>query len=362
MASRRVVKTAQANVRIRFGDENDVLKQAVKQAYENRDSARNAARTQSAGVLGAINETLPAAKKIYRQQGAQQQLAADVYGKDVAGLGNVANSIKAGAALERQNATDSLAQSRSATLTGLTGQRVAARTGRQFAMSKAAADFARDIQDVLDQSKSLAGKEGAYLTSEMSRLTDAQASRALARGNLTERVRHDKAGEQTAQQRADQAGKGASKPKDATHAEYQDAASQIGKGLTVLGQLAPDRDPSGRHEFRDLLVTGHKSQPVYETVKDPTTGKPKRQPKLDKNGVPVMTSDVPALDRAYAVAATQMYYDGHVSRETIKRLKALGFRVDRLPVARPIGKPKNQTQQTAKDTGTALGNLIDLVT
>jgi len=76
------------------------------------------------------------------------------------------------------------------------------------------------------------------------------------------------------------------------------------------------------------------AQTVYEEVpvldkngKD--TGKTKRQPVL-VNGVPKTTGAKPAINSLFASVALDMAYDGHVSAHNVRRLHALGYRIDSL--------------------------------
>lgn len=335
MSRRSRRRTATTNALLRFGPEQDVLRAAIRQAYQNRHTSVKSARGQARGVIQAVADTMPAAKAIYGQQGEAQQRALDVFGADVAGLSGVADSIKAGAALERQNATDSLSQARSATLTGLTRQRTAALEGRQFAVAKARDQFVSDISDVLRQKQSLAQRKGAFVTSEIARLAEDAADRRIDLRKISETGRHNRASERTAAKNADtaatraaNAGKdGKDKRFDASHDDYDQAASQISKALAAAKLLDPDSSPSERIHIAQLLASGSKSQPIYETD---ATGK--RVPKL-KNGVPLKTPEVPQIDQLWITAALDQYYLGGVSRTTARKLRKAGYRVRRLPVS-----------------------------
>lgn len=341
MPRSRTRRNAQVNALLRFRPEEDVLLAAVRQAYANRRLATRQAHGQAEGLISAVAETMPAARKVYRDQAKSQRFAADVYGTDIAELGPVADSIEAGAALERRTARDQLAQARSGTLTGLTQQRIAARAGEQFAVAKGRSDFIADIKEILAQKASLADRKGAFVQSEIARLADAAADRRIDLRQISQSERNSQrtAGIDPDTGRPIPGGKLDPRPDpkdrfDATPATYKDANKQIGKAIAVLGQLDPEKDPAGRHDYRRLLITGHDSQPIYAT--DPTTGK--RTPALDKNGIPKVTPEIPAIDKAYAIAAVQMYYDGHISRQTIKTLHDLGIKVKRLPVKPPTGR------------------------
>lgn len=113
--------------------------------------------------------------------------------------------------------------------------------------------------------------------------------------------------------------KAAKKPKlsQDKHLETQDKISQA---VAALGTLDPDKQE--RREAASLLVAGAKSQPLY----DPKTGKKR----VSQSGTALSTPDIPGVGGLLASAASDVYYDGHLSRRNQKRLRAAGFKLGEL--------------------------------
>lgn len=345
---RQLVDQVQQQALLRFGPDTSALRAAATAAAQQRTQAVATAHSGATGVVSAIDQALPAATQIYRDANRSTNRTNAQVATDLAPLSNVADSIKAASDLEAQNALQHITQAKAATLTGFQQQKTAARGGEQYAVNRAQTDFVDAMTKVLQAQQDLAGQKGAFTSSTLQTLLEAELNRQAGlkkshiSANQSERNSIRTSGIDPNTGLPIKGGKLDPKakkdPNAATHTDYKDATSQITQALTSLGTLDPSRNRDNRLDLGQLLRAGHESQQIYDTVPAPTSTDPngtKTVPKLN-NGVPVKTPSIPKFDDAFAQAALDMYYDGHVSADTVDKLRKLGLRhlVKRLPVKR----------------------------
>lgn len=328
-AFRRRARVAQNRALLEFGPETDTLRAAIRQAYSNRQQSVRQARGQARGVIQSVEETIPAVRGIYDRAGNAQAQTARVLGNDLSGLGNVAGSIQAGAALERANMADQLTSAKAQALTGLTQQRIAAKSGRQWAVQQARQQFVSDIKEVLQAQQSLARRRGAFVTSEIDRLAKDAAARRISQGNLlvsagnlAERRRANKVSEAQTQQRLDKPSSGGggsgggNKPKPAT--PLQQGAVQDGITYTLSDAKRLQSSGLTRAQAGEVL---HKGAP-------------------DKG--------IKAANPLFQQAALDLAYMGYLSKPTRKKLRGRGIQVHKLGFK---VKPPNKPKQKPVDVG-----------
>lgn len=341
---------------LRFGPEESGLEELHRQAQENYQAALRTADSTAMGTIGAINRAIPEVEGIYDRAGLEASRTADtLIGSDLAGLGSVADSIKAGAALEVAAQLGNLREARSRALTGLREQRVGAQAGAGYAKQAAQEQLVSDLTKIMERKQGLRREKGAFTALTISQLEEAARKEAADFRRLTmqlgqqERNSKRSAGIDPDTNKPIPGGKldpKTKKPKNRqSNEKHLEATTKLDEALTWLKRLDPAKAERGH--FAPLLATGAK-QPAQkpQQVYDPQTGK--RQ--LNPDGTPKMTGgtparEVPGVGALFASAAADVYYDGHLSRRNEKRLRLAGFSLKRLGLPtyeqwRRKGKPK----------------------
>lgn len=345
MAKRRSRWANQAAMEalVRYGPEESGLNEMQRQATTDLQTSIAQARGTAQGVVSMANAARPGVAKIYDQAGLNQARTAHTLEGDTAQLGGVANSIKAGAALEQTVGLRHLRESKASALTDLSQRAVAAKEGQTWATRKAQDDFASTIAQVLGRKIDLAREKGAFTASTLDSLLQSDMDRkqqlAIANARLTQSERNSlrsagidpDTGRPIPNGRLDphrKTGSGGSGRFNATRAQIasaQDAYSQT-RGLAVQLKQAG----LSRADASVALLHGRDAAPVYQTVttKDPRTGKvtTKQVRVLNKDGTPKTRSAVePAKSALLLTAALDMAYMGHLSRDTARKLRDRGL-------------------------------------
>lgn len=315
---------------VRFGPETSGLRELQREAESELATRVAQAHGSARGLEFAIGQARPQVAQTYDQAGlTQAALNQTLIGHDLAGLGNVADSIKAGAALEAASMGGRLNEAKSAALTDLSQRRVQARQGEQFAVQNAQDQFVDSVVKILQRKQDLAREKGAFTASTTGQLREVAQNRAdkltIAREGNQQSERNSKrsagidpdTGNPIPGGKLDPKQKG---PKLQTPQQHTAVADKVSQGMQALATLDPHK--AERHEQAQLLVTGVKSMDVY----DPTSGKKK----ISSAGTPVQTPEVPGIGGLLASVAADMYYDGHVSRKNQQRLNQARLSVRKL--------------------------------
>jgi hypothetical protein len=321
------------------------LQQEAKSTYKTGVAqARGNADATVAAVRGAQRET----GGFYDQAGLDQARTASIVNQDIGGL-NLNPDLRAAVGLEQANAASRVSSGRAQALSGLSQQGVAAKAGGQYASNKAYDDLVSALQKISTQQQGILSDQGTFTATEQARLHREAAANALRvrletmgnsqseRNSLRSSGIDPDTGKPIPGGKLDPAVKKAKlhgkvsatgKPLNPAGA-HATARQEIQKGLAALGTLDPDR--TDRHETAPLLVGGHKSQPLYDTVPAPTTANPKatKQVRRVKGGIALSTPDIPGVGQ-WATIAADVYYDGHLSRANQKLLADNGYSIKSL--------------------------------
>lgn len=111
-----------------------------------------------------------------------------------------------------------------------------------------------------------------------------------------------------------------------TPAAQGEAQRSVESAMTYARQLRK----YGRANAARWLVTGQPAQPLYDEIVDPKTGKTTQQRRLDSAGRAMSSPAIPAFDPVLASVALDMVFDGHISRNNLKRLHERGIKVKAL--------------------------------
>ena len=334
---------------LRFGPELSALKELQRTAESTYNSAVLAARGTAKDIKATIQNVRPGMTRVFDEAAARNAQIQAVPLGDIAGA-NIPASIKAGSALEQQTANSNLNQLRTTALTDLSQRKVQATQGAAFAQKQAQNQLVKDLTGILRRKQDLAKERGTFTALTTSQLTDAARERALKvriqnlqnRGAAERNAASNKQSERNSLRsagidpdtgkpipggKADPKAK--AKAKLHTAGEHQTAKDAISKGIAALQTLDPDK--SDRHGSAPLLISGHKSQQLYQTVPAPTTTNPKGTKQVPRivNGVPVTTPDIPGVG-SWATIAADVYYDGHLSRANQRKLQAAHYSVKEL--------------------------------
>ncbi len=320
---------------VKFGPELAVLKEAQRTAKATYDQRVQTADSGALGVQQAVAAALPAVAHIYDQAGLDQaRTSQTLIGHDLAGLGGVADSIKGGAALEAAGMANRLGEARAAAVRDFADRGVQAQAGAVQAKRSAQDELVTSLAKILQTSRDLGGQQGAFEAATIGDLEHDAAQDALktslneADNSQSERNSLRSAGIDPNTGAAIPGGKldpkvkrggtSATGVKLLSGEKHVAARDTVARAVAALRTLDPDK--SDRGEAAPLLVTGHKSTPLYN---------PDGSKRISKSGSPVTTPDIPAAG-ALATIAADVYYDGHLSRANQKVLADLGYSLRQL--------------------------------
>jgi hypothetical protein len=371
----RFITQAQQDAIVRFGPEISGLKALIAEAQAEKRSGIRSARSTARSVTSAINQATPGVAQVYREAAGTQKAAAARVQADVAGLQGLNPNVLAAIAAERASAADRTSGSQAAALTDLATQKVAARRGQQFAVQRARSDFASSVAKVLQRNTDLAREQGAFIISEAGKSRQeaaqrrqqmrelsmrlSQQERASIRssgidpvtGGLTQDAKTAEQALRIRQQAARQKAAAKKKPSRVPATQQLTFGNTYQQALNILRtQVDPNRN-HGRGGGRAALLNGL-----------PAVTKKTR----NKDGLVETQTLAPAVkpisNPLAARVALDMYYDGHLSPETVRILRRNGIRVKALPgvnLNRKAPKPKHTApaNPNAGVFGQVLGKL-----
>lgn len=352
---------AAAQALVRYGPQMQVLEEARRTANSNYRSAIEQAKAGEIGVRQAIDDVTPQVRDIYETAGLGALGAQSLMSKDLAGLGSVADSIKAGASLEAGATANRLRAAQAQALTGLADRRVQAASGAAVARRQAQAKLVDDLAKILGQAQSLEGQKGAFITATAGDLRNAYLERAkdksiASAGNAqSERNSLRSAGIDPDTGKPIPGGKLDPKAKKGpkvtptgqkvvsggAHGKFQDQLGQVSR-------IVQDEVSSGasRAQIASDLVKGVPSVTIKKGTVDPGTG--------EKAKTDIKVPAIPQTDELLASVALDLMFDGHVSQRNVKKLWERGFSV------RQLGLPTRRNSRgsfAARLTRGALGQV-----
>lgn len=328
---------------LRFGGQESVLSQLLRDAEDRRDTALRQATSGRQYTVGSVDQALPAVTQAYTSANAA-----------------IAPSFAQAGGTEAQALAARMQEAQAQARTQLQGRRVSAFEGEGAARTQAQRDYTSDRGKVLASALDLAQQKGAFTTETIKDLMGADATAksdaAKTAATLTQQERNSirSSGFDPDQPLAGggyvplPGGKADPKGKpNAGHGWASDTA-QGAAADTVQNALKWARTlKSGKVSRADAaaaLLTGADEQTA--DVIDPTTNKravwkagevdPSTGQKVDPSLVNTpkkrtIQTALPQIDsQLYLSAALDMAYDGHLSTRNQKLLHARGIKLEPL--------------------------------
>lgn len=315
---------------VKFGPELSVLKEAQRTAQSTYKTRVAQAESGAQGVQQAVAAALPVLSQVYDQAGLDAaRTSQTLIGHDLAGLGPIADSIKAGAALEAAGMVGRQTSARASAVRDFTDRGVQAAAGAVQAKRAAQDELVSNLAKILQSKQDLTGQKGAFEASTIGSLQDAQDTRdqqtALNSADNAQSERNSvrsagldpDTGDPIPNGPLDPASK---KPSYASRDKHITWASDIGNIASFASRYAGKLT---RPQIVEKLKKGRPQQTVYADAK---TGLPVAQ------GTPgAVKQTLPKIPQFQAdlrmTAALDVALDGHLSRATQKRLNNAGFKV-----------------------------------
>lgn len=341
----RFASQAALEALVRFGPELSGLKSLQRQAESNLSLGVRQAHGTANAITGTIDNVTPQVAKIYDDAGLKQAgVAGTLMGHDVAGLGHVADSIKAGASLEAAGAADRLNLEKAHALTNLGTQKVRARQGEQFAIGTAKDQFVKSVTEILSRKQDLSREKGAFTSATINSLAQTaaaaqlkQSESAAARENARLVAGVDAQGHVLPGGPKDPKvtgkGKGGKINTDIQHGALDDSVQSA--QTIVTSRL---KGLGSRSELMDILVKGMPAR----------TG---------PNGEKIAA--IPAQKPLVAKAAIELAFDQKISRATLNTLHKRGFSIKKLGWQYASGSPKAKKNEKTFEKGVlSAGQLL----
>lgn len=330
----RFLTQAALEALVKFGPQEDALKEAAQTARDTYGTTVQQAHAGTLAIQQAIDAARPRAAQIYDQAGLRQAaLNNTLLGHDLAGLGSVADSIKAGAATEALGAATNLNQARTDTLADLGNRRVLAAQGGVAAQRQALDSLTSDLAKVLQAKQDLSGQKGAFKAATIGDLEEAARQRAtqikVATGHNSQSERNslrsagidpdtgkpipngklDPKADPAKKRRVTATGALAVSPDK--HLDFTNRVQEI------ASYVAKYKGKLSRPEIVAKLKTGRSAQTVSV---DPKTHAPVAD--NTPGAIKVHLSSIPQYQPDLAMtAALDIALDGHLSRPTQKALQ-----------------------------------------
>jgi hypothetical protein len=377
MASRRTrarwATEAAQQALLRFSPEESGLAQLQQSALDTYRSGVQAAHSSAAGTVGAIDQARPQVAGAYKDEAGRQAFINSTVAHQTDGL-SIPDAIKGALAVEQLAGATHASQNSARALTDLSRQRVAAKSGEQFATRQAHDTLVNDLTKVLERKQTLATEKGTFQSLTYGQLRKAAQDNALKvslnnADNATSTANNKRtvgasianskraAATARAKARGKTTATGAKLLSPDKHLEYSTAIHDL------IGAVNKQKATGkGRHQIVDYLTKGAAARSGYATpngtviVKqgtgqfakwiNPQTGKEV------KNAVAV-PYHLPARSATKAdiklTAALDVAIDGHLSRATQKALQRAGFKVHDLNLPTYGQWKKRQRARTVPD-------------
>jgi hypothetical protein len=182
MASRRTrarwATEAAQQALLRFSPEESGLAQLQQSALDTYRSGVNAAHSSAAGTVSAIDQARPQVAGAYKDEAARQAFINSTVAHQTDGL-SIPDAIKGALAVEQLAGATHASQNSARALTDLSRQRVAAKSGEQFATRQAHDTLVNDLTKVLERKQTLATEKGTFQSLTYGQLRKAAQDNAL---------------------------------------------------------------------------------------------------------------------------------------------------------------------------------------
>lgn len=338
----RFASQAALEALVRFGPEMSGLKELQRTALSNFDLGVHQAHGSADAIVGAVDQAKPGLAKVYDNAGLKQAgLAGTLIGHDIAGLGPIADSIKAGASLEATGAADRLNLAKTQALTDLSSRKVRAREGEQFAIGNAKNQLVSELTKILNRKQDLSREKGAFAAATINDLSQAAADQAF---KATENAKNRKNSQIVA---------GVNPDGTPIPGGPKDPALKPGKPKKINTDLQHgtlDDGVSGAQTLIGSQFVGEKRQDIYT---DLVNGVPSSTVTL-KDGTKQKVPEIAKHSPLVARAAIELYFDKKISRKTLDALHKHGYSVKKLGWKYASGKPPTRNQATKNLTNTAV--------
>ena len=313
---------------LRFNPERSGLRQSLADIGAQEKQGVGSARSVFASVRGATAKARPQLDKIFGDQATLAKALQDAAPASVTGPAGGASAI------EREGAARRLGEQLANAKAETTSRDQEAASGMAFQIGNVQARAAADRSKVNTRLAELDREQGAFIQGRVASLDEARRKReATARENQRNRdaasarqedqqsfTAGEKAKDRAAADR--RAGKKGSRTKPKDSAAYVDTRDAVNAALRHAKRLKA----SGRSlaQAVDILVTGRESQtiPSGQTRTNPATGKPQE--------TSIKVPAIPKTKRTFAQIAVELAWNGTISAQSARRLRALGYSVKTL--------------------------------
>lgn len=365
---------------LRFGPELSGLKAAEQSYRGDYRAARNQAQAGAEATQAAIAQYAPALAAMFDQTGlATANAAQRLRGADLEGLGAVADSIKAGASLEAEGATNRMNALKAMSVGELVRGAALAPQAAQFSIGQARQTRDTNLGKVAERRRDIEQEIGAFTQSRAGELGQEAAQRALTnRINLrsvrgqarrqedaqafdAEQNALDRQNARTTARLRSKGSKSESAAeafeqkygvKKATTEAHRSLVKSINNEMDRVGLLVrkAKKDGKSRAEIDFVLRKGIERTSA-QTVHDPATGRVRIDP---KTGTAVKTQasaglkPVSALERGLIL---DLVFDGHVSGFHADRLHRQGYSVQELGLPGTPRKKRRRRSRGPYSTG-----------
>lgn len=305
--SNNALRRALLETELQLGPQGAALRGLRSERAGEYTRTRRVNASNERAIVGAIDQALPKAGRSWDEAlatvTAQQRALGGVPGEQASAFSRRVGEQKAG------------------DLTDLTDRRTRATEGRVYANEEARSSYLSDKAKINSQLQDLMKQSGLLTATRYGDLLDEAAERGIERGKARETERANRAGERLGREKLDLerskeqriATEGPKKKgvKWATQEQHAAAKDAIEYAKTVIAQQK--QIGRGRAETIQLLVKGRPQSKV-----------------TNKDGEEVTIPPIQAIGGDYARAATNLVFDGTLSRGDVKRLHGRRLQIKRL--------------------------------
>jgi len=335
-----LLERALLDTNLQLGPQENALRQLLSSLASDHSRRRSVNAGNARGIKQATVEAQPGVARAF-------DTALGSVAAQRAALGQGGPADPQAAAYERR-----VGEQRATALADLIQQGVRADTGRVYANEQARSEYEGGKAKVLGDLQELSGRAGAQTASTYGKLQDDRAQRGLTRrgqdvtargqslssadraATLAETQRHNRAQESNATAKA----QGAKGPKPASQEQHARARDGINEAIALIEQQ------------RRRGVTSR-----AEIIQQLTTGRPASEREVD--GEKVKLPAIPKLPADFVRAASNLVFDGTLSRGDVARLHNLRLRIRSLGYPTRKGGGQGPRSQAGGVAGSVAGNI-----
>lgn len=335
-----ILKLSRLQAALQFAPQTGTLRSQRRQANTDLATGIAAQAAAARAIVGGAKSARRPTKRAYDQQIHTNRSVNAGVASDLASLGPGADRFRGAADREAALATEQATSGRTHALQGLSDLAANATKGRAYAVLNLLSQRNANVRDINTKLTELQGERGAAASKGYLQLLNQEESHSIARGNLTERKRHDKVIERKS---GSGSGSYSSKHGGFSRAEVLSATSKAKDGIREAQKWLQRGTPE------DQLQTGNEvphNQPLTYTGPD---GKQHVQFEADGKTPKIqrMTIKVPKIPAAYIRAAKELNSSGRLSQGTIHELRTRAVHIPSAWLPKPYtitgtGRPKGQ--------------------